>query len=193
MKTAKCSWPAWAAALALILTVQPGRAESQGREQQDKAKIEIPAAVLKAIKENAPGAEIDKVEVEENAGVRLYDIEFKDDQGEIEVAADGTVIDIAAVVQMKDIPRAAAAALEKAVAEAKASIRRLEKSEIRAEVQVQEGKGKVVRLAAPRYVYEAEVVRGKESGEITVDAAGKIVEPLKWEQGEEKEKEKKKP
>lgn len=193
MKTAKCSWPAWAAALALILTVQPGRAESQGREQQDKAKIEIPAAVLKAIKENAPGAEIDKVEVEENAGVRLYDIEFKDDQGEIEVAADGTVIDIAAVVQMKDIPRAAAAALEKAVAEAKASIRRLEKSEIRAEVQVQEGKGKVVRLAGPRYVYEAEVVRGKESGEITVDAAGKIVEPLKWEQGEEKEKEKKKP
>lgn len=184
MKTANGKWTAGAPALVLVLALVPAPGKSQVANPQDKTKAEIPAAVLKSIRDNVPGAEIETVVVEENAGIRLYDIEFKADRGEIEVAEDGTVIDIATVVQLREIPKAAADALVKAAAEAKASIRRLEKSEVLAEVQVEGGKGRVVRLAAPRYVYEAELVRGRERGEFTVDPDGRIVEALKWEKGE---------
>lgn len=185
MKTANGKRAAGATAVALVFALLPVSGIAQITDPQAKTKAEIPAAVLKAIRDNAPGAEIDTVVVEENAGIRLYDIEFKADRGEIEAAEDGTVIDVATVVQLKDIPKAAADALVKTAAQAKAAIRRLEKSEVRAEVQIHDGKGRIVRLAAPRYVYEAELVRGGEKGEVAVDADGRIVEALKWEKGKE--------
>jgi uncharacterized membrane protein YkoI len=174
------------AAAALVLTAMMVWANGQGKEQEKKAKVELPPAVAKAIRDNIPNAEIDIVEVEEDAGIRLYDIEFKADKGEIEVAEDGTVIDVTTVIQMKEIPKAAAHVIQKAVGDAKAKISRLEKSEVRAEVQKEGEKGKVVKLASARYVYEAEVVRGKQRGEIQVAPDGKIVEALKWEAAGEK-------
>lgn len=183
MKASIGPWIAGVPALALLLVVAAAPGASQGSDPPAQAKTEIPASVLKAIRENAPGAEIENLTIEENGGIRLYDIEFKADRGEIEVAEDGTVIDVSVVVRPQDIPKAAADALRKAAAEAGAEIRRLERSEVRAEVQIKDGKGRVVRLAAPRYVYEAELVRGKERGEVAVDPDGRIVEALKWEKG----------
>lgn len=173
-------------ALLVVLALVPAAGKPRGRDSQAKTRAEIPAAVLQAIQDNAPGAEIETAVVEENAGVKLYDIEFKGDRGEIEVAEDGTVIDVSVVVRLQDVPKQAADALRKIAAQAKAAIRRVEKAEVRAEVQIQDGKGRVVRLATPRYVFEAELVRGREIGEVAVDPGGKIVEELKWEKGEEK-------
>ena len=130
---------------------------------------QLPPAVTQAIQANKPGAEIDKVEIEKENGVTLYDIEFKDGKGEIEVAEDGTVIDVTDVVTMKDVPDAAAGAI-KTAAKGK-PIKQLERAEVRAEVVKEGGKGKVSKLSAPKYVYEAELAKG----EIEVTPEGKVI------------------
>jgi uncharacterized membrane protein YkoI len=178
----------FSAALMVLLAASTGPAVQESKKATKKVKSELPAAVAKAVKEFRPNAEIGKLEVEKEAGVTLYDIEFKAGQGEIEVAADGTVMDVATIIEMKDIPKPAADAINRAAAGAK--IAQLEKSEVRAEIRKEGEKGKVVKLAAPRYVYEAELVRGKQKGEIQVSPEGKIVEALKWGADGEMEKEK---
>jgi uncharacterized membrane protein YkoI len=68
---------------------EKGEKEEKGEEAEEqakKAKVELPAAIAKAVNENVPGAEIDIVEVEKEGGISLYDIEFKAGKGEIEVA-----------------------------------------------------------------------------------------------------------
>jgi uncharacterized membrane protein YkoI len=177
----RCNWMLldFIPVLTVALTVSIGCAVQEGKKEEKQAKAKLPDAVAKAIQENYPDAEIDKMELETEAGITLYDIEFKADKGEIEVALDGTVMDIATVVQMKDIPKAAAEVIGKAAEGAQ--IQHLEKSEIRAEIDKGGEKGKVTRLTSPRYVYEAELVKGDRTGEIEVAADGKVIEALKWE------------
>ena len=174
-------------ALALALTVSTGWAKQEGKEKGEKAEVELPAAVVKAIKANFPNAQIDIVEVAKEAGITLYDIEFKAGKGEIEVAQDGTVIDVATIITMKDLPKAAAEAIRKAAEGA--IIKQIEKSEVRAEIKKEGEKGKIVKLDSPRYVYEAELVKGNQKGEIEVAADGKVIEALKWDTKDSKEKE----
>jgi hypothetical protein len=159
----------------------------QPRQEQAQEAIKLPPAVAQAVKANCPGAVIDKMDVEKEAGIALYDFEFKAGRGEIEVAEDGTVMDIATIVALKDIPKPAAEAILKAAAGAK--VGQLEKSEIRAEIKKNGEKGTIVKLAAPKYVYEAEVIQGEKRGEVQVSPDGKIVEGLKWGADEEKAEE----
>lgn len=87
--------------LVLGLTISTGCAKKEGEEQAEKLEVEepkavtpemeLPAAVSNAINTHVPGAEIDKVEVAEEAGITLYDIEFKAERGEIEVDPDGNI------------------------------------------------------------------------------------------------------
>jgi uncharacterized membrane protein YkoI len=155
---------------AAVLTAAP--------EKKAEKQVALPAAVAQAVKANFPGAEIKSAEMEKEAGINLYDIEFKADKGEIEVAEDGTVIDMATVVMIKDVPAAAVQAVKKAAPDA--TIKQLEKSEIRAELKKEGEKGWVTKLAVPKYVYEAELLKGEQRGEIQVAPDGKIVEALKW-------------
>jgi uncharacterized membrane protein YkoI len=173
------------AALVLALSGPPVWAAQEGKKAGKQARVELPAAVAKVVKENRPNAEIDKVEVEKEAGITLYDIEFKAGQGEIEVAQDGTVMDIATIISMKDLPKGAAEAILKAGEGAE--IKELEKSEVRAEIKKEGEKGKVIKLSSPKYVYEAELVKGNKTGEIEVTAEGKVVEALKWNEKSGKE------
>jgi len=186
MKRANWILLGFVVALALALTVSPTWAKQESKEQAKKAKVELPAAVAKAVKDNFPNAEIEMAEVEKEAGIALYDIEFKADKGEIEVAEDGTVMDVATIVAMKDVPKAAAEAIQKAAEGA--TIKQLEKSEVRAEIKKEGEKGKIVKLDSPRYVYEAEVVKGNQRGEMEVAADGKVIEALKWSTEGAKEK-----
>ena len=178
--------------LALGLTMSTGCAKKEGEEQAEKpameepeatkSEVELPAAVVEAIKANVPDAEIDFVEVTEEDGITLYDIEFKADRGEIEVTADGTIIDVVTIITMEELPEAAAKAIQDAIEGA--TIKRLEKSEIRSEIKKEEGIGTVVKLDTTRYVYEAELEKDGQTGEIAVDADGNITEPLKWDEKE---------
>lgn len=167
--------------LAAVLGLALAAPMSWGAAQQspEKEEIALPAAVAEAVLKHRPRATIAKMTVETLDSISLYDIEFDEDEGEMEVAEDGTIIDISTVVDMEDLPPAAAEAIRKAAAGAE--IVWLEKSEVRAEVQVEGGKAKVVPLAKFRYVYEAELVRGKQTGEVEVGADGEVIEEVKWE------------
>jgi uncharacterized membrane protein YkoI len=164
--------------LAVALTVSTGWARQESQEHAKKANVVLPAAVAKAVKASVPNAEIGTAELEKEAGINLYDVEFKADKGEIEVAEDGTVMDVATIVMMKDIPKGAAQAIRTAAAGA--TIKQLEKSEVRAEIKKEGEMGKIVKLATPKYVYEAELVKGDQRGEIQVAPDGKVIEELKW-------------
>jgi len=155
---------------AAVLTAAP--------EKKAEKQVVLPAAVAQAVKANVPGAEIKTAEVEKEAGINLYDIEFKGDKGEIEIAEDGTVMDIAMIVGYKDVPMEVVKAIHAAAPGA--AIRQLEKSEIRAELKKEGDKGRAVKLTAPKYVYEAELHKGEQSGEIQVAPDGQVVEALKW-------------
>jgi hypothetical protein len=154
--------------------------------EQAQTKAKLPAPVLQAVKANCPGAVIAKLDVEKEAGIVLYDIEFKAGRGEIEVAEDGTVMDIATIVALKDVPKPAADAILKAAGAAK--IGQIEKSEIRAEIKKDGENGAIVKLATPKYVYEAELVDGEKRGEVQVAPEGAIVEGPKWGEDEEENK-----
>jgi 3D (Asp-Asp-Asp) domain-containing protein len=131
--------------LILGLLVSTGCAKKEGEAQAEKIEmeepkplkqeVELPAAVAEAVETNTPGAEIDFVEVAEEAGITVYDIEFKANRGEIEVAEDGTVIDVVTVVTMEEIPEAAAKAIKEAIGDAK--ILRMERAEVRTEIDAQ--------------------------------------------------------
>lgn len=178
--------------LALGLMISTGCAKKEGVEQAEKLEVEepkavtpemeLPAAVIDAINTHVPDAEIDKVEVAEETGITLYDIEFKSDRGEIEVTADGTIIDVVTIITMEELPEAAAKAIQDSIGDA--TIKRLEKSEIYSEINTEGEQGTVVKLDTHRFVYEAELEKDGQTGEITVDADGNIIEPLKWDQEE---------
>lgn len=150
--------------VAFVATVSMAAAP-QGSRRGPK----IPPAVSQAVRDNRPGVEIDKLTVEKESGITFYDFEFKADQGEMDVAEDGTVLDIATVIDMKDVPEVVAATIRTA-ARGK-TIKRIERSEVRAEIVKEGGKGRVSRLAAPKYVYEAELSRG----EVEVAADGRRI------------------
>ena len=117
--------------LALVLTAFPVWAGQKSEEPGIKGKVELPPAVAKAVKDNVPNAQIESISVDKEAGITLYDIEFKAGRGEIEVAEDGTVMDVATILELKDIPKLAAEAIHKVAAGA--TITQVEKSEVRAE------------------------------------------------------------
>jgi uncharacterized membrane protein YkoI len=153
----------------VVLTVGPAPwAAAQSRNADKKAKL--PPAVAKAIEANRPGAEIEKLDVEKEQGLAFYDVEFKAGQGEMDVAADGTVLDVATIVEMKDLPPAVAAVIQKAARGT--TVKQLSRSEVRARIEKVDGRVRVSTLATPEYVYEAEFAKG---GEIEVAADGTIL------------------
>jgi hypothetical protein len=154
------------------------QAGPEGRVPEKQAEAKLPPAVLQAIKTNCPGAAIDKMEMEKDAGIVLYDIEFKAGRGEIEVAEDGTVMDVAAVVDLRDVPGPAADAIRRAAIGA--TITQVEKSEVRAEIKTEGGRGRIVKIVPPKYVYEAELAKGELRGEVQVSPEGRILEGPKW-------------
>ena len=158
------------AATALAVSVVVASAWAFAQAKADPKRSRLPAAVVKALDANCPGAEIDKLDIENEGGIRVYDFEFKADRGEMDVAEDGTVLDIATIVELKEVPEPAAAIIRKAAGTS--GIRQLEKSEIRSKIEKKDGQGRLVPVTPPEYVYEAELVKG---GEIEVTADGKVI------------------
>jgi hypothetical protein len=137
---------------------------------KDPRRVRLPIPVQKAIDDNRPGARIAKLEIATANGIVFYDLEFADEQGEMDVAQDGTVLDISTVVEMGDVPESAAALLKRAAHGT--TIRQLTRSEVRARIEKVSGKGKLTPLVTPAYVYEAELLRG---GEVEVGADGRLI------------------
>ncbi len=160
---------------------EKGMTRSEKQAGVVQAIPELPPAVIGAINRFFAEAEIDIVETEKINGITLYDIEFKENRGEIEVAEDGTVIDITTVITWQELPSAVAETIKKVLDETGAIAVRLEKAEVQAEVKEESGKKVIVRITPPIFLYEAELSRDNQRGEITVNQEGKIVEGPKWE------------
>lgn len=180
MKRIDCRSRRFVVMVAVGVAVLAGAACEQTKEPRKTAEALLPPAMEKAVRDSFPGAELAKLEVDEEAGVKIYDVELKADRGEIEVAEDGTILEISTIIQMTDLPKPAADAIQKAAADAQAEIRKIERSETRAEVVKEQGGGKIVRLTPPRYAYEVEFSKEGKTGEMEVAPDGNTVEPLKW-------------
>ena len=185
-------WAGCMVAAILFLGVAGCKTENEGAkgkaEAKEEAKVELPPAAAEAIKAAFPKAKIEEVKVEQEEGVTLYEVELEQDdvEMEVEVAPDGTLVEIETEIAQKDVPEAALQAIQAADADAK--IDEVQKIEIRAEIKKAEGDqpAQLVKLDKAKIVYEAELKKDGKEGEITVAADGKVVEPLKWEEKEEK-------
>ncbi len=110
-------------ALALVAGAWTAFADSGNDEKdaKDEKKAEtitladLPAAVRATIDKEIPGAKIEKIEKEEDKGKVLYDIEaeFKDEDVEMDIAADGKVLTREDSVEFSTLPAVIRAAAEK--------------------------------------------------------------------------------
>ena len=157
------------AAIALLPFAPGTRAQ-----RKSNGMLKLPPAVADALKSNCLDCVTAKMTREKENGVIIYDFEFKNGQGEMDVAADGSVIDRETVVQMADVPAPALESIRKVAGTGK--IKQIAKDEIRAELK----DGQVMKIDAPRYVYEADLTRGNKVGEVVVTPEGQITEGPKW-------------
>jgi hypothetical protein len=144
----------------------------EGAKEVKVKSSQLPAVVAQSIKNDCPKCVIDKASREVENGVTIFDIEFRRGQGEMDLAADGFIIERETVVPASEVP---AAALE-AIRKAGGKIRQIAKDEVRAELK----DGNVIKLDMPKYLYEADLVKGNQVAEIQVSADGQVVEAPKW-------------
>jgi uncharacterized membrane protein YkoI len=104
-----------------VLVAPDGKIVKAGEEKPATApaaeKIpldKVPAKIMAAIKGRFPGAELTSVEKETEEGQVVYDIELKHEgrKYEMDIKADGTIIEIEKEVAAKDLPEAVTKALE---------------------------------------------------------------------------------
>lgn len=147
-----------------------------GRAQKTASDTKLPDAVRKTFEARFPRAEIHKVEVEEEGGVTVYDLEFKDGatEKETDITADGTMLEFTLVIDAKAVPQAAMKPIREAAEGA--TMTRIEEIEISYETK----DGKVIELPRTVTHYAVELMKGDQSAEIVVDPDGKVIEPAKW-------------
>ena len=133
--------------------------------------INLPPAAADALKAAFPQASIGKVALEEEDGMKLYEVELrhKGQDAEVAVSPDGVIVEVETKVSMADLPKAVADAIAKAAGGAK--VEEIEREETRAVVRA----GKLVKLAEPRVTYEAEFRKDGREVEIEVAADGTIL------------------
>jgi len=163
---------ALAGALILVLSVPTAWATQSAAKEVKVKPSQFPAAVKQAIDSVCPKCVIDKATREVENGVTVYDIEFQKGQGEMDVAEDGTVIDRETVMPLAAIPQAALNAIRKAGGK----ITQIVKDEVRAELK----DGSIIRLDTPKYLYEADLVKGNQVAEVQVSGDGQVTEAPQW-------------
>jgi hypothetical protein len=146
---------------------------------QKADEVKLPDVVRKTFEKNFPKAEIEKIDAEEEGGVTVYDIEFKDGEFEKEtdIAADGTMLEYTVAIAAKAVPAAAMKPIRQAAEGAKMT--RIEEIKISYETK----DGKVVKLPRTVTHYAVEMSKGDQTAEIVVDADGKLIEEPKWSGG----------
>ena len=140
----------------------------------EKPAVKLPDPVAKTFLAAFPKAEILKVDAEEENGVTVYDLEFKDGTTEKEtgITADGTMLEFTVVVAAKEVPAPAMKALRAAAKGGKTQ--RIERIEISYDTK----DGKVVKLDKPITHYAVEIVKDGKTLETVVNPDGtRVVEP----------------
>jgi hypothetical protein len=144
--------------------------------EKPASSVTLPDPVMKTFKNTFPKAEISKLDMDEENGVTVYDIEFTDGatEKETDIAADGTMLEFTVVIGTKDTPAAVMQAVQKAAKGAE--IKRIEQIQISHETR----DGKVIKWTKPAMHYAVELAKGTRRTEIVLDPNGTVVEPAKW-------------
>jgi hypothetical protein len=147
----------------------------------EKPAVKLPEPVARTFQTTFPKAEITKLDVDEENGVTVYDLEFKDGatEKETDITADGTMLEFTIVIPARQVPAPALRAVRAAAKGAK--IGRIERIEIGYETK----DAKVVKPDAPLTRYAVALTRGGQSTEIVVAPDGVVVEPARWGDAEE--------
>ena len=150
--------------------------EAKGAQGGSNVDIKLPDVVTKTFKKTFPKGEIFKLDVEEENGVTVYDIEFKDGaiEKETDITADGTMLEFTVVVEAKAVPKAAMKVIQKAAEGA--TIKRIEHIEMSHETK----DGKTIKLSKPVTHYAVGIAKGDQTAEIVVAPDGTVVEPATW-------------
>jgi hypothetical protein len=121
-------------------------------------------------------ARIEKLDVTEENGVNVYDIEFADGKMDMEtdIAEDGTMLELTYVIAAKQIPAAPLKSIREAAKGAK--LGRMEKIEIDYITK----DGKVEKLPGTVWRYAAEMTKKGQSAEVIVNADGSMSEAPNW-------------
>lgn len=146
-----------------------------GKDEQKKSCV--PPEVKAALDALYPNAEIEEVEVEKE-GLKVYEVELEQNDQEVEVtlAPDGTLVEVETVMTVQGLPEAVAKAIEKAAEGA--TIKEVNKEVTYAVV-------KLVKLDQPQTSYEAELSKEGAKCEIEVAEDGSILEQSKWKKCDE--------
>jgi len=136
----------------------------------------LPDPVEKTFRAAFPNAEIQKLDVEDEDGVKVYDFEFKDGdvERETDISDDGTMLEVTLVIDPKTVPAGPMKAIRKAAKGA--TLGRTEKIEVTWEIK----DGKIVKLPKMATRYAAEMTKGDQKAEIIVNAKGGVVDAPKW-------------
>jgi hypothetical protein len=159
-------------------------APATGRAQDRDLEAKLPASVKKTFRAEFPKAVIEKLDVKEEDGVTVYDLEFRDGttEKETEITADGTMLEFTVVIEAKDVPEAAMKPIRKAADGA--TMKRIE----RIEISYKTKDGKAIKLPKPVTHYAVEMSKGSRSTEIVVAPDGEVIEPARWGSDQEKKK-----
>jgi uncharacterized membrane protein YkoI len=163
----------WSVALlGLVGLVMAARADGE-KVPLDK----VPKAVMDAIQDRFPDADITSVEKETEDGKIVYDIELKSKgkKYEMDIQENGTIIEIEKEAAVKDLPEGVTKALEA----------KYPKATIKEVMEVNKVKGKT---ETPDHYEVVLVTADKKKIEITVSLDGKTIK----KEGEDKPKEEKK-
>ena len=155
------------------LTSSTAVTAEQAGEQRVKPS-QFPAAVAATVKTNCRNCRVAKATREVENGVTVYDIEFRNGRGEMDIAEDGSMIGRETIVKVRSVPATAMKAIRKAAAGGR--IKQIVRDETHAELK----DGNIVKLSAPTYVYEADLVKRGRVAEVEVSPEGEITEPPKW-------------
>lgn len=155
--------------IGLVFVAGTGRTEPMAPEK-------LPDPVANTFKTMFPSGTIDKLDVEEENGVMVYDFEFTAGgrEKEADIAGDGTMIESTLVIAAKDIPAPAMKAIKSTAKGAK--LGRMEWLETFYELK----DGKVIKLPKSEIHYAVEMTRKDQKAEVFVDPAGKVTEAPEW-------------
>jgi hypothetical protein len=147
-------------------------AGASSRAEEEKVPLDkLPKAVVDAVKEKFPRAELVSAEKEKEDGKDVYEVAIKDGKHKIEVTVtpEGKVVTVEKEIAAEDLPKAVAEALEARYP--KATIRKAEEI------------SKEDRVTA----YEVLIVTAdKKKLEVSFDPKGKFLEEEKKDEKKEK-------
>jgi hypothetical protein len=160
------SWIGSIAILALVALVAVGDEEKVALDQ-------LPQKIVDAVKAKFPDAKLVKASKEKENNEIIYEVNLKDKEQNVDVSLkeDGTIVEIEKEINAKDLPKVVADALEGKYP--KATYKKAEE---------------VIKKDKLEYYEIVLVTAEKKTFEVTVDPEGKILK----EEGKDKKKEDKK-